>query len=227
MNKAPENIRFAIIAADIVLWTIKDDRLQVRLIPVNLPPHFNNEAGLPGGLIQPTETAEQAAKRLLSAKAGISTSNVYLEQLYTFSEVNRDPRGRVVAVAYTAIIPWENLSTKERENSEAVWWNDVAKLPKLAYDHRKIIETGLERIRARITYTTLIEKFMPKEFTLTELEQAYKTILDTDIDKRNFRKKILGLNLLKQLPKERRGQKFRPAKLYSFRSQDVTSIEVL
>jgi 8-oxo-dGTP diphosphatase len=110
------------------------------------------------------------------------------------------------------------MGARERENSEAVWWNDVAKLPKLAYDHRKIIETGLERIRARITYTTLIEKFMPKEFTLTELEQAYKTILDTDIDKRNFRKKILGLNLLKQLPKERRGQN--PYQSYMRNSQN-------
>lgn len=225
--KAPKDLIFAILAADVVLWTIKDNQLLVRLIPVNVPPHFINKVGLPGGLISPKETAEQSARRLILEKAQVGAGKVYLEQLYTFSDIKRDPRGRVVAVAYTGIIPWDELSTSERENSAEAWWQDVKKSKDLAYDHKEILEVALERLRARITYTNLIAHFMPKEFTLTELEKAYELILNRDIDKRNFRKKILALGLLKELPKERRGQKHRPAKLYSFKSIEAKVIEVL
>jgi 8-oxo-dGTP diphosphatase len=222
----PKDLRFAILATDTVLWTIIDNVLHVRLIKVSTP-YFQGLAGLPGGLLAPTETAEQSAKRHVENKAKIDPEKVYLEQLYTFSEVNRDPRGRVVAVAYAGFVPWENLSTQERENGGEVWWSPVNKLPKLAYDHKHIIQVALNRLKARITYTTLIAKFMPAEFTLTELETAYESILEKEIDKRNFRKKILALGLLKKLNKERRGQKFRPAKLHTFISTEVRTIEVL
>lgn len=227
LEKAPKNLIFAVLAADVVLWTIKDKELLVRVIPVHIPPHFIDKQGLPGGLIQPTETAEQAAKRLLKAKAGVSADKVYLEQLYTFSGVKRDPRGRVVAVAYTGIVPWEHLSSGEQENSVQAQWVNVKRLPQLAYDHKDIIAMALSRLQGRVTYTNIIAHFMPKEFTLTELEETYELILDKDIDKRNFRKKILALKLLKELPKERRGQKHRPAKLYAFRSLNHQIIEVL
>lgn len=221
-----KDLRFAVLATDTVLWTINDNILYVRLIPVSAP-QFAGTAGLPGGLLSPTETAEQAARRHLQNKAHIAPEKIYLEQLYTFSEVNRDPRGRVVAVGHSAYVPWDMLSTQERENRGEAWWAAVSKLPKLAYDHKHIIHVALERLRARITYTTLIAKLMPKEFTLTELETAYESILEKEIDKRNFRKKIQALGLLKKLNKERRGQKFRPAKLYSFVSSDLHTIEVL
>ncbi len=227
LSKGPENLIFAILAADVVLWTIKDNELLIRLVPVNVPPHFVDKQGVPGGLISPKETAEQAARRLIRDKANVSADKVYLEQLYTFSDIKRDPRGRVVAVAYTGIAPWDNLSTTERESSADAVWKDVKKIPALAYDHTQIVAMALERLRARITYTNLIAHFMPKEFTLTELEKAYELILGKDIDKRNFRKKILALGLLKELAKERRGQKHRPAKLYSFRSLEPKVIEVL
>lgn len=223
----PKNLLFAILASDVVLWTINEDKLLVRLIPVNVPPHFIDKAGAPGGLIKPTETAEQAARRLIESKGKVSSSKVYLEQLYTFSEIKRDPRGRVVAVAYTGIVPWDTLSTTEQENTKEVWWTEIGKLPALAYDHKDIIAISLERLQSRIAYTNLIAQFMPKEFTLTELEKAYELILGKDIDKRNFRKKILALGLLKELSKERRGQKHRPAKLYSFKSLETKVIEVL
>lgn len=226
-NIEPENLRFAVLAVDIVLWTIRDEELFVRLIPVHLPPHFLNKVGLPGGLINPDETAEQSANRLLAFKAKVAAEKVYMEQLYTFSEVGRDPRGRVVAVAYSGIVPWDRLTTSEQENTDAAKWVNISKLSDLAYDHQHIIDVALERLQSRIVYTTLIEKFMPKEFTLTELETAYKLILQKDIDKRNFRKKILSLDILEPLSRERRGQKSRPAKLYSFRSNVVQSINVL
>lgn len=223
----PKDLLFAILASDVVLWTISNDKLLVRLIPVNIPPHFVNKAGVPGGLIKPSETAEQAAFRLVESKGRVQSKKVYLEQLYTFSEIKRDPRGRVVAVGYTGIVPWDSLNSAEKENSKEVWWAEYEKLPALAYDHKNIISTSLERLQSRITYTNLIAQFMPKEFTLTELERAYEVILGKDIDKRNFRKKILSLGLLKELVKERRGQKHRPAKLYSFKSLKTTVIEVL
>ncbi len=224
---APKDLIFAILASDVVLWTINEGKLLVRLIPVNVPPHFIDKAGAPGGLIKPSETAEQAARRLIESKGKVGSGKIYLEQLYTFSEIKRDPRGRVVAVAYTGIVPWDSLSTTEQENTKEVWWAEIGKLPSLAYDHKEIISTSLERLQSRIAYTTLIAQFMPKEFTLTELEKAYELILGKDIDKRNFRKKILALGLLKELPKERRGQKHRPAKLYSFKSLETKVIEVL
>ena len=184
-------------------------------------------AGVPGGLIKPSETAEEAASRLVESKGKIQSKKVYLEQLYTFSALKRDPRGRVVAVGYTGIVPWDALSISERKNTDEVWWIEVGKLPTMAYDHKDIISTSLERLQSRIAYTNLISQFMPKEFTLTELEKAYEVILGKDIDKRNFRKKILALGLLRELPKERRGQKHRPAKLYSFKSLKTKVIEVL
>ncbi|QQS22750.1 NUDIX hydrolase [bacterium] len=224
----PKDLKFAIIAADAALWTVADGQLLIRLVSVNVPPYFNNKAGLPGGLILPTEVnAEQSVKRLLRDKAGVIDSKVYLEQLYTFSDINRDPRGRVVALAYTGIVPWDRLSTRERENSADSWWQNVKKLPSMAYDHKEIIATALDRLKTKAAYTTIVAQFMPKEFTLTELEQAYELILDKDIDKRNFRKKILSLGILKDTGKERRGGKFRPAKLYAFRSLNVEVIEVL
>ncbi len=98
--------------------------------------------------------------------------------------------GRVVAVAYLALVPWETLSPEEQADTKESYWRPASKAPKLAYDHDEILEAALKRLRSRIRYTTLIQKLMPKEFTLTELERAYESILGTDLDKRNFRKKI-------------------------------------
>lgn len=223
----PKDLRFTIVATDAVLWTIVDGNLLVRLIPVNIPGFIKDKNGLPGGLVKPEENTDQSVKRILAAKAKISTSKIYLEQLYTFSGVNRDPRGRVVAVAYTGIVPWDQLSTQERENTDIVWWNDIKKLPALAYDHKEILAQAIIRLRTRVAYTNIIAHFMPKEFTLTDLQEAYELILGKGLDKRNFRKKILTLGILRGLSKERRGGKFRPAKLYSFKSLETKDIEIL
>lgn len=223
----PSPLHVAILATDVALFTIKDDALFVRLITVDRPPHFKNTPGLPGGLIDAKETAEQAASRHLNIKAGIDSEKVHLEQLYTFSALNRDPRGRVVAVAYLALIPWEQLSPDERQDTETAYWYKVQGLKGLAYDHDEILNAALQRLRSRIHYTTLIGKLLPKEVTLTDLETAYELLLGTDLDKRNFRKKILKLNILKELPKKRTGGSFRPAQLYTFASSAVKEIEML
>lgn len=224
---APEHLRFATIATDVVPFTIKDGELLVRLIAVDRPPYFANSKGMPGGLIDPKETAEDATVRHLEEKAGIKASKTHIEQLYTFSAIDRDPRGRVVAVAYLAFVPWEKLSEEERSNTKQAWWSSVKGARKLAYDHDEMLQVAIARLRSRVTYTTAISKLMPTAFTLTELEQVYESIIKTDLDKRNFRKKILKLNIIKPLAHKRTGGRFRPAQLYSFVSSKVQEIEIL
>ncbi|MBP6860140.1 MAG: NUDIX domain-containing protein [Candidatus Pacebacteria bacterium] len=222
-----DTLRFAIVAVDTALFTIRDGALFVRLIKVERPPHFPNTRGLPGGLLAPKETAEESAIRHLMEKAGVDARKVYHEQLYTFSEVDRDPRGRVVAVAYLALVPWDSLSSEEQMDANGASWVPVARLKGLAYDHDEILRTAIARLASRATYTTLVGKLMPVEFTLTELEKAYEAILGTSLDKRNFRKKILKIGVLKALGKKRAGGRFRPAELYRFAKKNVEEIEVL
>ncbi len=224
--RAPQ-LHFAVLAADTVLFTLRNEELLVRLISVQASSAYPRHKGLPGGLLQPKETAEQAALRHLEQKACITIKNVYHEQLYTFSAIDRDPRGRVVAVAYLALVPWEALSLAEQVAEPDAGWYPAKKLPRLAYDHAEIIRVASERLRSKIVYSTLIAKLLPKEFTLTELEKAYVAILEQPIDKRNFRKKILRQGFVEQLNKQRTGLKQRPASLFRFTSQTVQLIEVL
>jgi len=224
---APKHLRFATIASDVALFTLHDNTLFVRLISVDRPPYYRNMLGLPGGLIDPNETAEAAALRIVAKKARIASPQVYTEQLHTFSALDRDPRGRVIAIAYIALVPWEALSPVERESNDGAQWISVTKLSGLAYDHDEVLATAVERLRSRTTYTTLISKLMPSEFTFTELEQAYETILHTDLDKRNFRKKIKKLNILTALPRKRSLGRSRPAQLYRFASKKIREIENL
>ena len=220
-------MRFAVLAADVALFTLRDGELYLRLITVNRPPHFKNIPGLPGGLLAPSETAEAAAARHLEAKTGIRAKRVYREQLYTFSAVNRDPRGRVVAVAYLALVPWGRLSPNEQKDSGETYWRRLTDIRRLAYDHNEIVKAAMERLRSRSISTTMIGKLLPDEFTLTELERAYEAILNQNLDKRNFRKKILKLKILAPLPRKRTGGRFRPAQLYRFASPRVHEIEIL
>ena len=226
-NAETPHLRFAVLAADVVLCTVAQGELLVRLIPVERPPHITHGQGLPGGLIDPRETAEEAAHRLINTKALVDTTHVHLEQLYTFSSLERDPRGRVVAVAYLALVPWEKLSTKEREHTAEAWWSPARSAHRLAYDHDEMLALALERLRSRATYTTLIRTLMPREFTLTELEHAYELLVHTDLDKRNFRKKILKLGILTATPHKRTEGAFRPAQLYRFTNHKVQDIEIL
>src|SRR3989344_1218244 len=221
------HLRVAVLAADTALFTMRDGTLYVRLISVDRPPHFKNVPGLPGGLLHPSETAEKAAARHMKEKAGIKAGKMYVEQLYTFSKGDRDPRGRVVAVAYLALVPWNTLSTREQSDANGAKWVAVKDARHLAYDHDAILMLAIQRLRSRVRYTTLINKLMPREFTLTELENAYECLTSSNLDKRNFRKKILKLKILKELPHKKSSGRFRPAQLYSFVSPNVSEIEIL
>lgn len=226
-KQAPQHLRFAVLASDVALFTLHEGELLVRIVRVERPPHFPNNPGLPGGILDEKETAEEAAKRHIEAKAKIESAKIHLEQLATFSAVNRDRRNRVVAVAYLALVPWEKLSADEKENTRDVYWLPVKNAKHLAYDHDEMLKAAVGRLRSRVHYTTLIQKLMPKEFTLTELEQMYECISGVALDKRNFRKKILKLDILTALPAKKSGGRYRPAQLYRFTSHSIDEIEIL
>lgn len=224
-KKSVSNLKFAILATDIAIFAIVNEKICVRLMTVNRPPHFINQPGLPGGLIHPDETSEEAAKRIVEEKGFIKSKNLYLEQLFTFSQIDRDPRGRVVAVAYITLLPWDSITVADTESY--AYWTPIENAINLAYDHDEILMTAITRLRARLHYTTIIGKLLPVEFTLSELESVYENILGIKLDKRNFRKKILKLDILKDTGKKRANGAFRPATLYKMSSKKVNLIEVL
>ena len=210
------------VTTDIVIFTIRQDELKVLLIKRALPP-FKGEWALPGGFINLQESLEQGARRELEEETGVS--GVYLEQLYTFGQPDRDPRERVITVAYYALIPSDKIEIRAASDAEGVSWFGMQELPELAFDHLEILQTAYQRLVAKLDYSTIAFQFMPKAFTLTELQQVYELILREPIDKRNFRKRILSLNLIKETGKERKDGAHRPAKLY--RVIDRSRVEVI
>jgi 8-oxo-dGTP diphosphatase len=200
------------IAVDVVMFTIQDSILKVLLIKRRIPP-FQGKMAIPGGFVLEKESLEEAALRELREETGVD--QVYLEQLYTFGEPQRDPRGRVVSVAYYALMAADRVVLAAGSDAaDARWW-PVKKLPELAFDHRRILDYALERLRNKLEYTTVGFQLLPRKFTLTELQAVYEAILGKGLDKRNFRKKMEMLKILKPLPEWRpTGRK--PARLYRF-----------
>lgn len=199
------------VTTDIVIFTIRQDELKVLLIKRALPPHRNQWA-LPGGFIKMEESLEEGARRELEEETGVT--GVYLEQLYTFGRPDRDPRERVITVAYLALIPANRLEIKAGSDAADALWFNTKELPDLAFDHKRILKVAHERLVAKVDYSTIGLQFMPKTFTLSELQHVYEVILGERIDKRNFRKRILSLNLIKDTGKEHKAGAHRPAKLY-------------
>ncbi len=203
------------VTTDIVIFTIRDERLQLLLIKRRETP-YRGKWALPGGFLQMKETLDECAARELDEEAGIS--NVYLEQLYTFGAVKRDPRERVISVAYYALIPSNKLAIRPSSDADAVGWFGMKELPSLAFDHSEIVERAYERLTAKLTYSTIAFQFMPMEFTLTELQNVYEIILQEDIDKRNFRKSILALDSIVETKNMKKEGAHRPAKLYKLKN---------
>lgn len=203
----------AMVAVDVAIFTIADGELQVLLIGMKKEP-FQGCFAVPGGLVHGDESLDDAAERHLREKTNMK--DVYLEQLASFGEPKRDPFGRVVSVAYFALLPNDKSALKTTGEYAEVGWFPVRKLPKLAYDHKKIIETALARLQGKLEYTDIAYSLLPKEFTLTELQEVHEVILGEKIDKRNFRKKILAAGTLKKTGKSRAGTPSRPAELYRF-----------
>ena len=158
-----------------------------------------------------------AARRILKTQTGVE--DVFLEQLATFDDPKRDVLGRVISVAYIALVPAEQVQLKTTERYADVGWHRMKSLPKLAYDHKIIAQVALVRLRSKLEYTNIAWSLLPSEFTLTELQNIYEVILDEKMDKRNFRKKILSLRLLVSARKKRKGTSHRPAELFHFRDR--------
>jgi ADP-ribose pyrophosphatase YjhB (NUDIX family) len=199
------------ITVDIVIFTIQQGVLKVLLVKRRIPP-FAGQSAIPGGFVHEDEDLEQAALRELKEETGVS--DVYLEQLYSFGKPGRDPRGRVVTVAYFALISADRKLKAGSDASEAAW-SSIDDLPTLAFDHATILEYALERLRNKLEYTTVGFQLLPDKFTLTELQEVYEAILGKELDKRNFRRKMSVLKILKPLREYRRGGQ-RPAQLYRF-----------
>ncbi|MDJ0918073.1 MAG: NUDIX domain-containing protein [Woeseiaceae bacterium] len=210
------------VTTDIVIFTIRHDELKVLLIKRGMPPYQGMWA-LPGGFVDMDEDLEEGARRELEEETGVS--DVFLEQLYTFGAPDRDPRERVITVAYYALIPTDEIDIKAGSDAEGVSWIGMQELPELAFDHAAILDMAFERLSAKLEYSTIALQFMPREFTLSELQHVYEVIHRKPMDKRNFRKRILGLDLVEDTGKDRRDGAHRPAKLY--RAKDPGRIEII
>ena len=187
--------------------------MKILLIKRKLPP-FENKWALPGGFVLMHENLQEAAERELREEAGLS--NIYLEQLYTFGDVNRDPRGRVVSVAYFALVKMNNLSLHADTDASDAAWFEIDDYPSLAFDHEKILEKAIERLKGKVRYQPIGFELLPKNFTLSQLQNVYEIILETVLDKRNFRKKVLSMGLLNELDEIEKDVSHRAARLYSF-----------
>lgn len=225
MTKAKQKqYKFAVIAVDVVIFTILNQELKVLLIKMKKRP-FTGYWAAPGGLVKPDESVDNAAKKHLKSKAGVT--NVYLEQLYAFGEVGRDPFGRVVSIAYFALISPSGVKLKTTKDYDDIKWFSMDELPRLAYDHKKIINYALARLRAKLEYTNIVYGLLSNEFTLSELQKTYEIILKKELDKRNFRKKIFSLKFVRRIGKRALRGKNRPAELYMFADKKPRIIEIL
>jgi len=204
------------VTVDLVIFTIAEDDLKVLLIRRGQEP-FKGRWALPGGFVEISESLERAAARELKEEVGVT--NVYLEQLYTFGEPKRDPRGRVISVSYFALVDAERQRIVAASDAAEAHWLSVFDPPKLAFDHARILDYAVWRLRNKIEWTTVGYELLPKKFTLSELQRVYEIILQRPVDKRNFRKKILAQGQIIELNETRSDVAHRPARLYSFRKQ--------
>lgn len=224
MRHISKKYPYAVIAVDVVIFTVEQGKLKALLMRMGKKPYLDCWAA-PGGLITSDESLDAAARRVLYEKSG--AKGIYLEQLSAFGEVNRDPFGRVVSVAYIALIPPRDFKETPSDTHPTLAWYPVSRMPKLAYDHKEIVKSAVERLREKMSYTNIISRIMPDEFSLGDLQRLYEMILGKKLDKRNFRRKILSLGLLRMLRKRRRGEAHRPAELYTFVVKRPIAVNIL
>ncbi|OIP24957.1 hypothetical protein AUK11_01820 [bacterium CG2_30_37_16] len=207
------------VAVDIVIFNIIDNRLKVLLI--KRAPKPENVWAIPGGFVRRGESLLTTAKRELDEETGVK--DVYLEQLYTFGNPERDPRTRVVSVAYFALVNSEKLDIKTGSDAKDAAWRDIDEIPKLAFDHNKILDYSRQRLIWKLEYTNVAYSLLPRLFTLTELQRVYEAVVDRKLDKRNFRRKLLKTGLVKETTMTRPGA-HRPAILHEFTSNKAEYI---
>ncbi len=209
------------VTTDVVVFTIRDRRLKLLLIERGGEP-FRGMWALPGGFLDIDEDLEACAKRELEEETGVS--GVYLEQLYTFGQPDRDPRERVISIAYYALVPSDRLQVKAASDASDAKWFALDEMPELAFDHNQIIKQAHGRLVAKLDYSTIAFQFMAETFTLSELQAVYQTLLDEELDKRNFRKWILALEQVEETGELRRTGNHRPARMYRLKNPDQVEI---
>ncbi len=211
------------VAVDSVLFAIEGGRLKTYLVQLRRGPGRGRWA-FAGGLVRIGEMLDEAARRELAASTGIAEA--YFEQLFTFGDPSRDPHAHVVSVAYMALIADPRRVAAPGAKYQGGRWFEVSALPALAYDHAQMAEYALRRLKAKLEYTNIACNLLPETFTFAELEALYATILERPIDRRNFRRRILSMGILRRLPATRRGA-HRPAALYSFVQRSPQVVEML
>jgi 8-oxo-dGTP diphosphatase len=209
-----------LVAVVVVILTVVDDDLRVLLIRRSAEP-FRDFWALPGGLLADGESLDRAAARKLLDETGVQ--DVYLEQLYTFGELSRgegepDPR-RGVAVAYFALVQHEQVRLRQSETWQPAW-HSAYKLPRLGFDNNTVVDYAARRVRSKLEYTNVAYSLLPRQFTLSELQQVYEAILDREMDKRNFRRRMLSLGIIKPAGGTRMEGAHRPAQLYTFTKRE-------
>jgi 8-oxo-dGTP diphosphatase len=210
------------VTVDLVIFTVNDDMLKVMLVKRAEGP-FADGWSLPGGFLKVNESLEDAALRVLKEKAGVE--NVYVEQLYTFGDPERDPRARVITVTYFALIPWKDLVQSPSSKVSDLMWSPVNHLPMLAFDHREIVEYAVRRLRAKASYSNIVYGLMPRQFRLSELQRMYEIIINDKLDKRNFRKRMLATGLLQETGRKELAGAHRPAMLYKFKKMEIAFLD--
>jgi 8-oxo-dGTP diphosphatase len=198
-----------------------DGEMKVLLIERGLEP-FKGRWALPGGFVRVDETLDEAARRELVEETGLK--NVFLEQLYTFGEVERDPRERVVSIAYYALVKLSEHAAKAATDAANARWFPVSEVPRLAFDHANILQTAIERLKGKVRYQPIGFELLPPKFTLSQLQHLYEAVLGTELDKRNFRKKVLSFGLLVPLKETQMGR-HRPAQLFRFDAEKYERLQ--
>ena len=209
------------LTVDAVIFQVNNNTLEVLLLKRPNEP-FKGEWALPGGYNAKGETTTDALERVVLQKTGVKIKDDlrYIEQLYTFDTINRDPRGHAVSVTYMGC----GRNITYNEDLEVAFF-DVNKIPKLAYDHANIIKYAKERLIAKMTYTNSAFAFLDRRFTLTQLQTVYEIVFGREFDKRNFRKKFFNLNLIHETNELWRDGAHRPAKLYEFNSNKLENLD--
>jgi 8-oxo-dGTP diphosphatase len=213
MSVSGSEIKVAVDA--IVFGYSKNEGVSVLLIQRKYPP-FKNAWAIPGGFVLPDESLEEAVRRELREETGIEVN--YLEQLYTFGDPDRDPRKRVISVSYFALVKSAQFQQlKASTDAENAQWFNIKTLPPLAFDHKKILHVAIERVRAKIRYQPIGFELLDRKFPFADLEKLYITLLDREIDRRNFYKKVMALGILDETEEYAKSEgKGRPSKMFQF-----------
>ena len=210
------------MTVDLVIFTVNLEQLKVLLVKRAEQP-FAGFWSIPGGFLKSTESLEDAAIRVMQEKTGVK--EIYLEQLYTFGAPARDPRARVVTVAYFALIPWQDLPQPTSKKISHLGWHAVEQLPELAFDHREILDYATSRLRAKASYSNIVYGLLPAHFKLSELQKMYEIISARQLDKRNFRKRMLATGLLEETGQKDSVGAHRPAMLYQFKKREFVLLD--